>query len=306
MTILTISDIARGVFQTQLQAIQSQLDGCIEGKDPIHLHELRVATRRIRAALDEFEDLLLEDTYARFQRDLHWLHTVTGDVRDLDISLSHFPNFKKSIPREWRKHLLPMGALLEIKRENAQKTLMEHLASEQLKSVLTDMTIILEDNLLTGGSLADEPAREYGCRLIVERYQKVRAKGVKLSKKTPPEKFHAYRINIKKLRYLMEFFRPAIDSDDYERLRTGLRAVQDAFGSFQDTDVQTDKVEQIALELHTAGESPETLLAIGQLLAVLEKRKRRYKKECLRQTHWFVGDSTARNFQSCFQYPVKG
>ena len=302
---LTISDISRSVFQTQLQAIQSQIDGCIEGRDPIYLHDLRVANRRIRAALDEFEDLLQKDTCTRIQRDLHWLHSVTGDVRDLDVSLAYFPDFTKNIPREWRKHLLPMSALLEEKRENAQNILKDHLTSEQLKSVMTDLTLILEDRSFAGSSLSDEPAREYGCRLIIERYRKVRAKGLKLSKKTPPEKFHAYRINIKKLRYLMEFFRPAIGCDNYERLRTGLKSVQDALGAFQDTDVQTDKVEQIALELHEAGESPETLLAMGQLLGVLEKRRRKYKKNCLRQTHWLVGDSTARIFQSCFQYPVK-
>ena len=103
----------------------------------------------------------------------------------------------------------------------------------------------------------------------------------------------------------MEFLRPVIESEDYARLRTGLKTTQDAFGAFQDADVQVGKIEEFALELHEAGESAETLLAMGLLLGILEKNKKRSKKDCLRQTRWLVGDSTARIFQSCFQYPVE-
>ena len=103
----------------------------------------------------------------------------------------------------------------------------------------------------------------------------------------------------------MEFIRRVIESEDYDRLRTGLKTVQDAFGAYQDADVQTLKIEQLALELHQAGETAETLLAMGQLLTILDKKAKRSKKDCLRQTHWVVADTTVRIFQSCFQYPVE-
>jgi len=302
---ITISEIAWGVFQTQLQAIQTNLDGCIEGKDPLHLHDLRVATRRIRSALGEFKDLLPEDIHSRFKRDFRWLQNITGEVRDLDVSLAYISDYYDDIPGNWRPHLLPMQRLLEGKREKAQLILRDQLASNRLNEILADWLKVLDDGPLEGISYSHEPAREFGSRLIVKRYRKVRNKGLKLSKKTPTERFHAYRINIKRLRYLMEFLRPVIDGEDYTRLRTGLKSVQDAFGAFQDADVQTGKIEQLALELHQAGETVETLLAMGQLLGLLEKKRKRSKKECLRQTRWLVGDSTARTFQRHFQYPVK-
>lgn len=302
---ITISEIAWGVFQTQLQAIQTHLDGCIEGKDPLHLHDLRVANRRIRAALGEFKGLLTENIHSRFKRDFRWLQKITGEVRDLDVSLANISGYQKDIPGNWRPHLLPMQSLLEGKREKAQLILEDQLASKRLNGILADWSKVLHDGPLDGISYSHESAREFGCRLIVKRYRKVRNKGLKLSKKTPTERFHAYRINIKRLWYLMEFLRPVIEGEDYIKLRTGLKSVQDAFGAFQDADVQTEKIEQLALELHQVGESAETLLAMGQLLGILEKKRKRSKKECLRQTRWLVGDSTARTFQSCFQYPVK-
>ena len=302
---VTISDIALEVFQTQLQAIQDQLEGCIEGGDPIHLHDLRVANRRIRAGLEDFKDLFAEDVYSRFQLDFRWLHQITGEVRDLDVSLAHIPEFQKDLSGDWCKYLFPMQSLLEGKREKAQTILIDQLASKRLSDILVDWSDVLEDGFLNGSSFSLEPAREHGCRMIINRYREIRHKGLKLSKKTPAETFHAYRISIKSLRYLMEFLRPVLDNEDYTRLRTELMNVQDAFGAFQDADVQAAKIIQLGLELQQTGVPAETLLAMGLLLGILEKKMKRSKKQCLRLVRWFVGDSTARTYQSCFQYPVK-
>jgi len=218
---ITISEIAWGVFQTQLQTIQTHPDGCIEGKDPLHLHDLRVANRRIRAALGEFKDLLPEDIHSRFKRDFRWLQKITGEVRDLDVSLAYISDYYEDIPGYCRPHLLPMQRLLEGKREKAQLLLKDQLASKRLNGILADWSNVLDDGQLDGISYSHEPAREFGCRLIVKRYRKVRNKGLKLSKRTPAERFHSYRINIKRLRYLMEFLRPVIDGEEYTRLYAG-------------------------------------------------------------------------------------
>ena len=301
----TISDIAQRVFISQLEAIQNNLDGCVKGVDPIHLHDLRVANRRLRAAMSEFKDLIPEGEYLKYRKDFRWFHNITGDVRDLDVSLAHIPAFLKEMPKEWQPHLKPMQDLLETKQSAAQSILAEKLSSERVLKILNGWAKILESGVIKTGSAAHEPAREYGCRMIVKRYRKVRKKGLALTKKTPADRFHAYRIIIKRLRYLMEFLRPVIESEDFTRLRTGLKTVQDAFGVFQDADVQRERMLDIASELHKTGASAESLLALGQLVGILEKKLKRSKKNSLRQVRWLVADTTARSFQSCFQYPVE-
>jgi len=74
MNQLSISEIALGVFLTQLHAIQAHLAGCIEGNDPIHLHDLRVANRRTRAALVEFKSLFPQEYLAEYQESFRWIH----------------------------------------------------------------------------------------------------------------------------------------------------------------------------------------------------------------------------------------
>lgn len=305
MTQDTIIDLAQGVFQNQLRAIRAQIPGCIEGTDPIHLHDLRVANRRIRAALSEFRSLLPEDDFQRAQKDFRWMHQITGEVRDYDILLGRFPEYLKELPKHWRPHLAHTQDLLETRRDTAQQALREILSSNQPTDILEHWYRALDSGILISDSLAVGSVKEYGCKMIIKRYRKVRKEGLIITKKTPAEKYHDYRITIKRLRYLMEFLHPAIDSEDYSQLRIGLKAVQDAFGAYQDADVQREHLLTIALELHQSGTTGETILALGQVLGIIEKNLRRSKKECLRQTRWLVGDATARSFQSCFQYPVE-
>ena len=147
MTQLSVSEIARGVFLTQLQAIQAHLDGCIEGNDPIHLHDLRVANRRTRAALVEFKSLFPQNTLAEYQESFRWIHQFAGEVRDLDVGLQHFPIYQQQIPKTWRTHLEPLRTLLESKRKVAQKELVKNLRSDRLAKTLSSWSELLESDL---------------------------------------------------------------------------------------------------------------------------------------------------------------
>ena len=305
MSQTTVSEIARGVFLTQFQSMQAHLPGCIEGVDPIHVHDLRVANRRTRAALTEFKSLFPQNILLDFQESFHWIHHIAGDVRDLDVGLAFFPEYQRQLPKRWRIYLEPLRTLLSDKRKIAQVELVKNLNSDKLIKIYADWSELLEGDLLDKSSLAIESAREYGCRKIIKRYQRVRKSGKKLTKKNPAEDFHNYRITIKKLRYLIEFFRPVLDSEQFTSIRTRLKAAQDAFGAFQDAEIQAAKVCMLSEELNKQGESTNTMLALGQLIGFLEKKQRQSKKACLVQVRWIIEDATARSFQGYFQYPVE-
>ena len=305
MNTITVSEIAQGVFQYQLQAMRANLDGCIVGQDPIHLHDMRVANRRVRAALIEFKALFPNDSINRYQDEFQWIHQVTTKVRDLDVNLQHYAGYKRQIPKKWRPFLEPLRELIHNKRESAQQVLIKDLCSERMTDLLKDWNNDLIEEMLKSSALSLEPAKEYGCRRIIKRYKQVRKKGGKLTKKTPAEEYHNYRITVKKLRYIMEFFHQLLYDEGYKVLRRGLKNVQDAFGAFQDAEIQAYQLQILADELYQAGASTNTLLSLGQLLFSLEKKGRQSKKACLKQVNWILDDATARAFQACFQYPVE-
>lgn len=302
---MNLSELARGAFQLQLERIQLNLEGCVEGLDPLHLHDLRVANRRTRAALIDFQNLLPDDVFQHYQDGFRWLHQVTGPVRDLDVGLAHFPVYEKKISKNWRSQLIPARELLEQKRAAAQEGLAEALNSPKAADMLTSWSAQLEDGVLDASEYALEPAREYGCRRIIKRYRKTRKFSLELNKKAPARKFHDLRIRIKKLRYLMEFFQPVLDQEETAKIRIELKKVQDALGAYQDAQVQVASLVQLAGELQEAGRGPSPILALGQLIGGYEKEIRRSRKNSLVAVHWLNSDSTAREFQSCFRYPVE-
>ena len=82
----TMGELAYAVLRRQLAVLRATEPGTRLGEDPEELHDMRVATRRLRAALDLFVDVLPVRARA-FRAELGWLAGVLGVVRDLDVQL---------------------------------------------------------------------------------------------------------------------------------------------------------------------------------------------------------------------------
>ena len=64
-----------------------------EGLDPEGVHQMRVCTRRLRAAFRAFRDVLPANAVRSFNREFKWVASVLGRVRDLDVyrdNLDHY------------------------------------------------------------------------------------------------------------------------------------------------------------------------------------------------------------------------
>src|SRR6202012_5072817 len=84
----TRGDVAFAALRRQLAVLRAKEPGTRLGEDPEELHDMRVATRRLRAALSLFEAVL--PVRARvFRADLGWLARLRGAVRDLDVQLEN-------------------------------------------------------------------------------------------------------------------------------------------------------------------------------------------------------------------------
>lgn len=283
--------------------MQMNIPGCISGTEPLPLHDFRVANRRTRTALKAFQPLFRDDIYSRYKKEFKWIQKKTNKVRDLDVYLAQYPDYKKRVQKHFRMYLTPLQEYIENQRLSAHQDLVLVFQSERFKNTFSDWAELLNSGVLKENPAAVEDGQEYGCRRIVKRYQKLRREGQKLTLKTPAKKFHSFRIEIKKLRYLMEFF--SVDSGElYSELRRALKSAQDAYGVYQDADVQVKELRVFTEDLYSQGVSLDTLLAIGQLLGSLSRKQKKRKKKCLKQTRWLTSDLTARQFQQCYQYPV--
>ncbi len=82
----TIGELAYAVLRRQFGVLREKEPGTRLGEDIEELHDMRVATRRLRAALALFSTVLPVRAQT-FREELGWLGRVLGDVRDLDVQI---------------------------------------------------------------------------------------------------------------------------------------------------------------------------------------------------------------------------
>src|SRR3984957_5624503 len=91
----TMGDLAFAVLRRQLAVVRAKEPGTRLGEDPEELHDMRVATRRLRAALSLFEGVLPVRAQV-FREELGWLAHLLGEVRDLDVQLQNLAGMAAS------------------------------------------------------------------------------------------------------------------------------------------------------------------------------------------------------------------
>jgi CHAD domain-containing protein len=81
------SDVAAGTLRFRLAAVQHYLPLAADksDEDAEYVHELRVATRRMTAALRLYADMLPRRRTARMQTILKQIRRTAGDARDYDV-----------------------------------------------------------------------------------------------------------------------------------------------------------------------------------------------------------------------------
>jgi len=126
---------AAEVIDAQRTALQEHLGAAVKGDDPEGVHDMRVASRRLRAALEFFSPWLEDGEGDRLERDLRALTRALGKTRELDVL-----RLKLS---ELTPRTTPAGALalehldvrLARKRRKARSQMLRHFAKVDLDRV---------------------------------------------------------------------------------------------------------------------------------------------------------------------------
>jgi inorganic triphosphatase YgiF len=103
---LSDGEVAFAVLRRHFAVMLAYEPGVRLGADPEELHDMRVATHRLRAALKLYADALPRRA-EQYERDLRFVANALGDVRDLDVHLSRLVEERRDLRRG---HHRPGGA----------------------------------------------------------------------------------------------------------------------------------------------------------------------------------------------------
>jgi CHAD domain-containing protein len=269
----SLAEVLAKILREQAGRIRGFRRGTVLDLDPEYLHQLRVATRRARAAIRFFRPWLEERPAREVSAGLGEIGRVLGRVRDMDVLTEPFARDlnRAGVQPEVARRILHAFYL---RRRAGLEAVVKLLESPRFAEVVSAL-----EQLEAVPGLAMEPAAAQAPPLL-----KTAARKLKKWRRRPVESLsendlHRIRIAVKRLRYLAEFFAPYGGADFPEAVRA-LVPYQDCLGEAQDARVAVDYLRGLA-EFRSADGRPDVdeIFAIGELIRRQEKRKLRRRAQ---------------------------
>jgi triphosphatase len=257
-----IGAVARAVLRRHFSAMLAHEPGTRLGDDIEELHDMRVATRRLRAALSLFSDALPATT-AKLREELGWVAGALGAVRDLDVQLEQLDEWLTALPEADREPLDALRALLDEQRAAARAEMLEVLDSRRYQTFVERFGRMLRSGRTPRTGPAAVPARAAAPELIESRFRRFRKAGNRIEPHSPPSEYHRLRIRAKRLRYALEFLADLYPANTRPLIKR-LVALQDLLGRHQDGDVAIERLRRIVAERGDAL-PPATVFAMGEI-----------------------------------------
>lgn len=243
---LSVGEVAFRVLWRQYTAMRAHEGGTRLGEDPEELHDMRVATRRMRSALRFFEDALSEEA-GRFREELKFFADILGEVRALDVQIEQLETWISEASEEDREPLFKTVNVLEKRRGAAHEDLLEALDSGRYERFESSFADFLRRGPAAKG-YADKPVLAVAPDLLSRLHRKWLKAAERVDETSHPEEYHDLRKKSKRLRYALEFLSGVYGEKTTGKIVKPLKDLQDELGRHQDLIFSGDLLKQLTAE----------------------------------------------------------
>lgn len=212
------------------------------GEDPEELHDMRVATRRMRSALRLFGPYVTGPLVERVSSGLRHLARILGAVRDLDVALERAESYLAA--KGLQGGLDPLLHRWQSRREAARRRMFHYLDSRSYTILRRDVENLIAELSSTPPTVDERQMVAYiAPRFLYVDWQIVRAYRA-VVEDAPLELLHALRIDCKRLRYGLEFFGEILPPK-VVALIPDVVGLQDHLGEMHDAAVAVEMIEAL-------------------------------------------------------------
>lgn len=231
---------------------------------PDAVHRMRVAIRRLRAALRAFHRLLDRNRVEPLRAELKWLGGRLGPSRDLEVMDADLTKATAELPDELV--LGPVAAQLTRHfapaRADARRAVVKTLRTRRYLRLLDQLDRLVADPPLT--KRAHRKASDELPKHVRRTYRRTARKVASLD--GTDEALHDVRKAAKRVRYAAEVAVPAVGKPA-DRTRKRARTVTKVLGEHQDSVVVRPVLRALGAQAHAAGEN-------GFTFGLLHERQR--------------------------------
>jgi triphosphatase len=222
---------------------------------PESVHQMRVALRRLRAALGQFEKVLPGAGFGIFRETAKRLAAALGPARDHDVLIALGAEGPlASFPSEPSTETL--SAALDAQRREAYRLARDTIGAPETSRFVLELQAFVAARGWRNGVSAEalpglgRPAREVADEVLERLYQRARKLGKNIMTAEPEER-HRLRIALKNFRYMSEFFASFYDPKRVKKFNRTVGALQDALGAHNDSVSAMRLVQQDPLASQT-------------------------------------------------------
>ncbi len=235
-----MGEAGRKILRLHFARMLGNESGTRLGEDIEALHDMRVATRRMRAAFQVFRCYFEPKVVKPFLKGLKRTGRALGPVRDLDVLELKARHYLATLPESQVDALDDLLSAWRTERACLRQRMLAYLDSGRHARFVERFDEFLST---PGAGVVSIPATGQGSlrvrhnapQLLYDRYEAVRAYESLLDRASI-DLLHALRIDLKRLRYALEFFIPVLGTEALMIVEE-VKQMQDHLGDLNDADV---------------------------------------------------------------------
>ena len=251
------ADVVKAYLKVQVAKLR-ELEPKVRADEFDSVHQMRVATRRLRAALRSFGAVIPRPATRKVAAELKWLGGLLGEARDGEVLPRHLLASLETVPVELL--IGPVQARVQghfaPRRASAREVVIEAFGSERYAALLADLDRLAHDPPL--GPKAGARARDVLPAAVRKAYRQAnrRMRRARQAPRGPARDvaLHEARKSARRARYAAEAAHPASGKPARTFARQ-MKKVQSVIGDHQDTVIARQAARELGIGAHLAGEN---------------------------------------------------
>ncbi len=241
---------ARPAIGQKLDELFQHEAGTRAGDDVEALHDMRVASRRLRAAMDVFGACYPVSLFKPLEKLARSLTRALGEVRDRDVLIEGLERHAKKAPEDEKPGVADLIQVLRDERDGYRRGLIQTLDAVERSGFRYRLYVLLMGESHAPGKGKKKGAldprtllQEHARMIAVERVADLYGFEPFINDPANVTELHEMRIAAKHLRYALEIFRVCYGPDIEDRI-SDIKDVQEQIGEIHDCDVLVEVLKR--------------------------------------------------------------
>lgn len=239
----------------RFETLTREIQGTRKAEDIEHLHRMRVASRRLRAALSLFKQQSFSKAKVKaWRKEIQKITKALGNARDRDVQIEFLKQWKSEHQEQrYRPGIERLLLRLQQDRERLQQPVLQAINHFENSRAIEDFQKALR-KVLAHAHLQEIDERtpelfELAFINTSRRLEEILVYEPFITNPDRHKEHHLMRINAKRLRYTLEIFNPVFDNNLKPYIKR-ITQIQSSLGKIQDCDVWGEFIPRFITREH--------------------------------------------------------